>query len=362
MTPRQSKNVTLCQVGKIEKIPKGNLTENDLLERDGNGTATILYIILNGQLNLVPKEILTHRVLSQKDTLFRSGYYLASTLGSFGEIPKELINKDILCQSHNDTIDQPAKKIWAILIESKNIEPLLPFLDELIDEEHGHTRVPFLHLCAYHGVLNQIPKHYITKERVFATNQIEKRNLIHSAAIGGSLNEIPKEFLTKESMRITTAQGEAPIQIAAVHDNLHQVPKEFLTDEFLKTTFSKTSFNISAIQLAARNGSLKNFPEELLTEENFNTLELIDPFPSYTTPLFILCETYNNGAARGKERVLALEKVFKKLLSRLSPKTLENLKKDITEQNLQETRGLINNELLKRKIPTEFKKDMSIEI
>jgi hypothetical protein len=346
-------NSELCREGKIKKIPKGSLTEEDLIEESKNGVATIIYVILNNQLHLIPKELLTHKVLNQYDLLARSGYYLATEMGYFNDIPKKLITKEVLSQMGSTMHYPNADPIWAILIKNKNIEPVLPQLEEIIDKYEASNILPPLPTCALNGVLNKIPKEYFTEERVFRKTIGDDQTLLHHAAEGGTLDQIPKEFLTEESMSMPNKNGYNPIHLAAINDNLHQIPKEFLTEKFLKKGGDKEHFN--AIQLTARHYSFKNFPEDLLTEENFKYRGAKDS----VSPLTILCHRYCEAKA---QTLKYTEIAFKRLLSNLSDTTLNELRGDIAKRNLPQSKALILKEFTKREIKSRFSNELTIDI
>ncbi len=346
-------NGALCRQGKISEIPKGSLTEQDLIEESENGVATIIYIILNGQLNLIPKELLTHKVLNQYDLLARSGYYLIAETGHFNEVPKELITKEVLCQMGSTMHYPNADPIWAILIKNKNMEPVLPHLPDIIDKYEASNILPLLPTCALHGTLDKIPKEYFTKERVFRTTIGDNQNLLHHAAEGGSLNQIPKKFLTEEAVLTPNKEGFNLIHLVAINDNLHQIPKEFLTEKFLTKEGGKEHLN--PIQLATKNYALKNFPEELLTEKYFSDHNS----QGSKSILIILCHKL---CGAKKEQLPYMEKAFKKLLSNLSDETLNNLKKDIMRRDLTQSKILILKEFTKREINSKFSNELTLDI
>jgi hypothetical protein len=169
MTTKRS-NSMLCRIGTLEEVPQGSLTIEDLLEKSEDRIATIIYVIENGQLHLVPKELLTDEVLSQYDGDFKEAYYVAAVENSFNEIPKELITEKILKQVNSISYQPKMVKLWEALIKNKNINPIIPFLDTLMEDTSGAEAMPFLHIVAKNGLLGKIPKHYLTKKRVFKNN------------------------------------------------------------------------------------------------------------------------------------------------------------------------------------------------
>lgn len=94
--PTKESNSTLYRIGILEEVPQGRLTIEDLLEKSEDRIATIIYVIENGQLHLVPKELLTDKVLSQYDSSFKEACYVAAVENSFNEIPKGLITEKVL--------------------------------------------------------------------------------------------------------------------------------------------------------------------------------------------------------------------------------------------------------------------------
>ena len=377
----------LCRIGILEEVPQGSLTIKDLLEKSEEGIATIIYVIENDQLHLVPKELLTDEVLKQYDGEFKEAYYVAAVENSFNEIPKELITEKVLKQVGSIAYQPKMVKLWETLLKNKNIEPILPFLDILIEDTSGEEKTPFLHIVAKNGLLDKIPNHYLTEERVFKKTARED-NLIHMAAAGGSLEAIPKEFLTLKSMNILTYNKKTPLHLAAEHgtlnlvpkefltlqalltedpdgtvfqkaakhDCLNQIPKEFLKEEFLSKGSQKDHFN--CFQLAARNRAFKNFPEEFLTEKNFTEGNTSTEFE---IPLCILCDTYNR-TPNDSPKLKPTEKAFKKLLSSVSLTSLKELKNYASGDGVEGAYALIQKEILNKKLASEFKKDICLEI
>lgn len=386
--PTKGSNSMLCRIGILEEIPKGSLTVEDLLEKSEDRIATIIHVIENGQLHLVPKELLTDEVLSQYDGDFKKAYYVAAIEGSFNEIPKELITEKVLKQVNSIAYQPKMVKLWETLLKNKNIEPILPFLDALIEDTSGEERTPFLHIVAKNGLLNKIPNHYLTEERVFKKT-VREDNLIHMAAAGGSLEAIPKEFLTNETMNILTYNKKTPLHLAAEygtlnlvpkefltlgalltedpdgtvfqkaakHDCLNQIPKEFLKEEFLSKDSQKDHFN--CFQLAAKNRAFKNFPEEFLTEKNF--MGITKRSGESEIPLCILCDTYNR-TPNDSPNLKPTEKAFKKLLSKLNLTILKELKNYASGDGTEGAYTLIQKEILNKKLASEFKKDICLEI
>jgi hypothetical protein len=378
----------LCRIGVLEEVPKGSLTIEDLLEKSEDKIATIIYVIENGQLHLVPKKLLTDEVLSQYDSSFKEAYYVAAVENSFNEIPKELITEKVLTQVNSISYEPRMVKLWEALLKNKNMDPILPFLDTLMEDTSGGEGTPFLHIVTKNGLLDKIPNQYLTEERVFKKT-VREENLIHMAGAGGNLEAIPKEFLTNETMNLLTYHKKTPLHLAAEHgtlnliptefltleallaedqdgtvfqkaakhDCLDQIPKEFLKEEYLSKESQKDHFN--CFQLAAKNRAFKNFPEEFLTEKNF--MGITERSGKSEIPLCILCDTYNR-IPNDSPNLKPTEKAFKKLLSKVDLTILKDLKNYASGDGTEGAYALIQREILNKKLASEFKKDICLGI
>lgn len=344
--------IDLIDQDRFAKIPKEDLEISDLLKKSNEGIPVIIHIILNRQLGLVPKRLLTHEVLSQLSPTLESGYLLAADSWEFHEIPPHLITKEILCET-SCYGGHELHTVWGMLVKNKAMNPLLPHLATLINELDGSNKTPFLHLCTITGQLHKIPKSLLTVNTVFRTTTEGNQNLLHLAAFSGELNEIPKEFLTEYAVSLPTHYGETPIQIAAENDNLHQIPTEFLTDKYLKA--SKSVTHLSPLQLAAHFCAFKNFPKHLITESN-----LLDKGPhNSNSPLFILCANY---CPTDPNKMKKAGKALDNILKLLPLKPLVKLKEDLKNAGHLEPITLINRAILKQKLKEQLKKENQLEI
>lgn len=332
--------IELAQNGQLKKVPKELITNEVLASKCKSGAPTISSIITHGQLKYVPKELLTDEILNQKGLIGNTGYMLAAkTPNQFKEIPKSLLSSEKLKETQNK------EKLWGILIRSRNIKHILPFINELIDDtELGNGSTP-PHACATICQLNKIPKDLITEERLLKTKTCGNQNVFHYAAHFGCLDQIPKEFLTQENMSTTDEYGETPIHAAADGNKLHLVPREFLTQENLEkednwgTVFHKGAFNCN----------LDTFPKKLLTEKNLTAKGLINYSPILT--LAQICSEPNTRHSQDKKNK-ALDQ-FSKLIKYLS---INSIKKIVSESKQRKwevaievaKKELANKEILER--------------
>jgi hypothetical protein len=355
--PIKKSNATLCQEGKVNEIPKGSLTQKDLLEKNENGIAAIIFVILNKQLHLIPKDLLTHKVFNESDLCFKSGYYIAAEKGLLHQIPEELITKDVLVQTSRSMFEANTPPIWAILIARRNIKPILPFLDDLIDQYKGPNTIPLLPTCAIHNMLTDIPQKYLTKERVFKTIGGNKQTLLHFAAMGGCLKAIPKEFLTQNSMKLTNKYGATPLHLAASHDQLDKIPKNFLTKEGLKKAESRK--NLNPLQLAATYTTFQNVPRYLLNDDN-----LLTKFKEGNSIKGVLSILSSKYLTSFPEMASDIEKSLKELLTLLSLKGLSAFKKELEDNpvKMKEIEILVDKEIIKKSISLKFKREININI
>ena len=99
-----------------------------------------------------------------------------------------------------------------------------------------------IHVAAWHGTLDGIPKSLLT-ERVLSAqghhhiyadempvNQLHKSTALHLAAGQGNLSQLPKQLLTEANFRWSDKSGETVLHIAALN-HLDQVPVEVMTLE-----------------------------------------------------------------------------------------------------------------------------------
>jgi hypothetical protein len=320
--------------GELEKVPPELITKDILLSKDKTGTPTICCILFNDQLKHVPKEFLSDQILSQKDLSGASCYLIAARkLGQFEKIPQELITTEVLKESQNK------EKLWGILIRNKEINHILPFVEELIDDTELDDNSSFLHTCATTCELNKIPQSLITKQRILKQKTLGKENVIHYAAHYGCLNQIPSEFLTQETMSITSTYGETPLHSAADGGKLNLVPQEFLTQENLEKEDNwGTVFHKAAI-----NCTFDTFPKNFLTEKNL----LVKGISAGISPIVLLahkCSEPNTGHSKHGDAV----KQFTYLAKTLSNKNLEALKKELTRGEWDNALEILKKENLRR--------------
>jgi hypothetical protein len=324
----------LAQSGELEKVPPELITEDILLAKNRNGTPTICCILFNNQLKYVPKKLLNDQVLSQKDLSGASGYLLAARkVGQFREIPANLITPEKLKEGQNK------EKLWGILIRNKEINHVLPFVENLIDEAELDDNSSFLHTCATTCELTKIPQNLITKERILKQKTLGKENVIHYAAHYGCLNQIPSEFLTQKTMTMTSNYGETPLHSATDGGKLDLVPKEFLTQENLEKEDNwGTVFHKAAI-----NCTFDSFPKEFLTEKNLTAKSL----SSEVSPILILAHKCSEPNTNHSKRGDAV-KQFTSLIKKLSEENLEALKKELTRGEWENAITIVKKEILKR--------------
>jgi hypothetical protein len=333
--------------GEIEKTPKDKIKVEDLLAKDENGLPIIIWIVANNELHHVPENILTHEVLSQKDLIGASAYHLATKWEQFDYIPKNLITLKVLKERGDDN-----KTTWGLLIRQGRMNDVLPFIETLIDEE-DLGQESFLHVCASAKQLDQVPKEFLTKNRIFDTVRRTNENVIDYAAYHGCLNQIPQEFVNEESLSLRNSNNETPLHIATEGGNLHLIPKEFLTRETLSREDSwGTVFHKAAICC-----TFDTFPKEFLTEEHL----LQRNKGNGMNPLYILAREYCESSDPEKRN--KAKKQFTELIRLLSPKNLYSLKNELEVENWLPAVAITKNEISKRKLLKGIKtEENTIEI
>jgi ankyrin repeat protein len=323
-------------------FPKG-LTTKHLLDKDENGVPTIIWVVVNNELENTPKNLLTHRVLSQQDLEGRSAYHLAAKYDQFKHIPKALINLDILkeCTDNGQTT-------WGTLIRNDQFKEVLPFLKDLINERDAGGET-FLHVCASAGELQQVSKKYMTKNRIFSTVNRSNENVIDYGAYYGCLDQLPKEFITEEAMNLRNSSNQTPLHMATESGKLHLIPKEFLTQKNLE----KEDNWGSVFHKAAICCTFDTFPKEFLTEKNL----LRRNKNNGMNPLYILAREYCE-ASMGDKREKA-KKQFTSLIKLLSTKNLQTLKNELGVEDWSPAVSITKSELSKRKLLTRLKQEKS---
>jgi hypothetical protein len=340
-------DLALSKKESPKRTPAKGLTTKHLLDKDKNGVPTIIWMVANNKLKDIPKNLLTHEVLSQQDLEGRNAYHLAAKWDQFKHIPKKLINLEILTECTYN-----GKTTWGTLICNDQFEEVLPFIKDLIDEKDtgGET---FLHVCASAGQLHRVPKEYMIRNRIFCTVNRSNENVIDYAAYYGCLDQIPKELVTQDPMSLTNSSNQTPLHMAAESGKLHLIPKEFLTQENLK----KEDNWGNVYHRAAICCTFDTFPEEFLTEENL----LGRNKNNGMNPLYILAREYCE-ASMGDKREKA-RKQLTSLIKILSTRNLHALKNELEVEDWSPAVLITKRELLKRRVLTKLTEEKnSLEI
>jgi hypothetical protein len=335
----------LAEKGFLEKTPKEKINIESLLTKTDKGVPTIILIILNEELKHIPKNLLTHEVLSQKDNRGNSAYHLAAQTCQFKEIPKEIINLNVLKEENGQ-----GETIWGTLIRRSQIDQVLPFIEKLIEEEEQEES--FLHVCASARELHQIPKEYLTKDRLSKTIKKSHDTVIGYAAYCGCLYQLPRELVNQESMSHRNSRNETPLHMATENGTLHLVPKRFLTQENLE----KEDDWGTVFQKAAMNCTFENFPQALLTEENLIKRNKNNGM----NPLYILAREYCESSEPDKRK--KGKKQLTNLISILSEKNLNSLKNELEVENWLPAVSIIKEEFLKREMGKKLSQSPSLAL
>lgn len=123
-----------------------------------------------------------------------------------------------------------------------------------------------LHYAAKFGLLDKVPRSYITKDGLLrrCAAHFGNSNVLHVAADAGHLNQVPIEFLTAENLLEVRSDGYSGFDLAAIRKTLNAIPAEELSPERLRLDVRKRQ---RSLHLAASCGSLDQLPCTVLVEK-----------------------------------------------------------------------------------------------
>jgi hypothetical protein len=191
----------------------GNLTEQDLLANSGKIVASA---INKGTFHEIPKEAITAKVLLQKASRdpqkgHRIIHLLAlinagtdpSKIPPFPHIPKEVLTHELL-----STKADSGESVYHMLAQNYALDcvpqELITKESLLLSTNEGRT--------VLHSVAINCP-HLIPKEITLKEMLLKDKNdftPLHSFACSNKWIDIPKAFLTKESVEIKDKEGNTP--------------------------------------------------------------------------------------------------------------------------------------------------------
>lgn len=106
MTPDAREKTVMSAIANMndkvsfKRIPQELITKENITD----GYPVVCELAGSGNLDLLPKELLTSEILLTTDGAGNSAFILAARVGKFGQIPKEIITKDVLL--HKDAYNQ----------------------------------------------------------------------------------------------------------------------------------------------------------------------------------------------------------------------------------------------------------------
>lgn len=199
----------------MSKLPYDykNLTEQDLLANNGK---IVVWAINKGTFHEIPKKAITAKVLLQKDTRdpqkgHRIIHLLAlinagtdpSKIPPFPHIPKEVLTHELL-----STKADSGESVYHMLASNFAIDcvpqELITKESLLLSTDEGRT--------VLHSVAINKP-HLIPEEITLKEMLLKDKNdftPLHGYACSNKWTDIPKAFLTKESVEIKDREGNTP--------------------------------------------------------------------------------------------------------------------------------------------------------
>jgi len=147
-----------------------------------------------GQLDKVPKGILTEQILSQRDNSGHTVIHKAAMSGCLLQVPKE-------------------------------------FIHEVSLSKRTRLGVTAFHLAAENGHLDQIPQELLTTKKLLQANNDCGMTALHFAALCGHLDKFPKELLTAKNLLLEDIDDITPFQHADANNYLDQLLGLELTDK-----------------------------------------------------------------------------------------------------------------------------------
>lgn len=347
-SPKQSP-LSLATAGRYTQIQWEKLTEKDVLECSGTGHTILHHAARQGYWNRVPKHLkdkkywkeskngttvlisafqgadwtwvdkkslTTKDILKQNDNGQSVGTLTAKT-GFFHLLPKEIITLEVLqqeiSQEDYDTILHKLARNRQLSVVDKK------FLTENILSAKGNYGESIYHIVAEDNVPESIPKHLWTRSAVTLQANTGITPLHHLCAYGWS--SIPKD-ITLEDLLIPTNNGSTPLHCWAASQGWHKIPDKFLTNATLEL---KAEYETSPIESIVK---------------QFGSIYL----------------RFRKGLA---EKDKNIENKFKRVLSKISEKTLKGL----LTTNEKIVIPLIKQEMGKRRLFKELdSKQQYIEI
>jgi len=278
-----------------------------------------------GTLKDMPRESLSLELLMGKKKYDDTIFHIAAKNRTLDQIPKEFLTEESL---YSQNIDGDTPIHIAAGIIGYDIE----------------------------GDISGVPKEFINKKLLTIRN-FDGNSILHCAAMGGCLNQIPKELFTKESLSLKNNFEDTPIHCSARGGSL-EVLKDYLKDHDLLSTNADRQ---NVIHLAAIGQCLEVIPKEYKTKENLleedkdmlSPLDYLAQWSHMDEPLAYLTKAMKS---LNKETLLAWDKETKRKVPIFKNQS------SLFIENLNNTRKLIKNELVKYKIIDEIKDSQAIEI
>jgi len=263
---------TAAREGRLERVPAGLLTPDNMLFCDPDGESAFLWAALNKQLDLVPESLITAKNLKMENVNGVSNFKTLLDFQNPEQIPKCILySRSFLTEK--DSTGGTALHALAI----NGFLSVLP--DGCIDDSSylicDGGGVSVLHAAINGGCVGVIPLRLLTLKNITARSK-NGNAAIHSLANAGNFDPV-RPVLTRKSLLMRGCGGYTPLHCAARSKHLDQLLDWVIPADFLV----RDAAGITPLHLAIGAGDARLLPKELLGDS------LLIPSVNGVSPLYL---------------------------------------------------------------------------
>jgi len=346
--PHKQSPLSLATAGNYAQISWEKLTEQEVLETSSTGHTILHHAARQGYWKRVPKKLQDRKFWKESKngtTVLMSAFQ--------GEDQtwvdmKSLTTEDILKQNKSgQSIAILSAKSGSFYLLPKEIVTLEVLEQEISNEDYDTV----LHKLARSRQLSAIDKKFL-KEDILSSKGNYGETIYHILADEDASQTLPKSLWTRSALTLQADSGVTPLH------NICQYDCELLPEDItLEDLLTPTNTGSTPLHCWATSQNWHKIPNKFLTKE---TLELKAEYEP--PPIEAIVKQFGNTHLRVKsslaERDKSIESKFNYVLSKISSKTLVNLKK--TKEKI--LLPFIRQELGKRELTQHIKEEAALDI
>ena len=254
-------------------LPNEHLTTNTLCAQDGNGDTALHYLARTGGLKKVSEANLTEENMLITNKQGSTPLYEAAIYGMIVEVPKVAFTAKTLCAGPSAFHPRPnnGEPIYNLIAARGRID-VIP--DGVLN---GFEWFKSIHTTVANGYGHLIQKGQLTREALLFSDQVYCQNSKHRntlSLIAGTqgIKNLP-DITTSNDWIVENKDGSSAIAVAIAAQQVEYLPLQALTPEVLLHKQSNTSI----IQLIVERQMLAKLPPSCIVKELFSQRESSTP-------------------------------------------------------------------------------------